>query len=185
MIVWDWGWGFRMIFRRNVNVKYKHLKCTMKPDTFILNGWKQSTHGSFNSLKSCRMEKSSFWSVLLLCSFPPFVFPLSSACELSSQLGVPAGSFLHSVCCPLFWALFSLGIRNLFLFSTSSVVIVVIHCFCSVVTHYTGSSVLAHRCIVRVCCHQHAAEERAATTLFMCVMWAVRPGTLWQGVRER
>lgn len=160
LIVWDWGWGFRMIFNRNFNVKYKHLKCTMKHDTFILNGLKQSTCGSFNSQK-CSAEWKNHLSAHLsataeffssLC----FLFLLHVNCLPSKEFLL--AFFLCSVCCPLFRELFSLDLRNLFLFSTSSVV----------VTHYTDSSVLTHRCTVWVCCHQHAAEERASTTPFMC-----------------
>lgn len=70
---------------------------------------------------SCRMEESSFCTATaVFFSFVSsffcmwIVFPAWSSCCFF---------FLDSVCCPLFWALFSLVLRNLFLFSPSSVVI--------------------------------------------------------------
>lgn len=116
---------------------------------------KTVSRGSFNSLK-CSAERKNHLSAQCYCCalFLP-LFPFSSACELSSQLGAPAGFF------PAFCVLPTvLGI----IFARSEEPVPVFSIFCSYNSlHKTFSP----------CSWMHSSsmhlQKRESTTLFMCV----------------
>lgn len=148
----------------------------MKPDTFILNGW-YSLHLvlliAWNVLQNGKIIFLPSATVVLFSSLLCFSC-LSSARAPSSQLGDPAGSFLPSMHCPS-----ALGIIS----SRSKQPVPVFSVFC--IAHCKGSSVLAHRCMQLAVTSMLWKWELQQLPSYVCVMWAVRPGTLWEGVRER
>lgn len=127
----------------------------MKPDTFILNGWKQSTCGSFNSLKCSAEWKNHLCAQCYCCVLFLPLFPFSSACELSSRLRVPGGFLSAFSVLPTV-----LGI----IFSRSKEPVPVFSIFCS----YNSLHRKFSPCLRMHSSNMHL-QKKVSTTLFTCV----------------